>query len=139
MAGVNKVTLVGNLGNDPEVNVLENGVKVAKFSLATSESYKDKNTGERIVLTEWHQITLWRSLADISENYLKKGSQIYLEGKLQTKSYQDKEGNTRYSTSIIAHNLTMLDKKTSSEEDLTVSGNENISGSEMSNNDDLPF
>jgi len=108
MAGVNKVILVGNLGKDPEVRSLENGVKVARFSLATSETYKDKNTSERITQTEWHNIVLWRSLAEIAEKYLTKGSQVYIEGKLQTRSYQDKDGITKYATEIVGQNLTML-------------------------------
>ena len=98
MAGVNKVILVGNLGRDPEVRTLESGVKVARFSLATTESYNDRNTGQRVDQTEWHNIVLWRRTAEIAEKYLKKGNQVYLEGKLQTRSYQDKDGITKYST-----------------------------------------
>jgi single-strand DNA-binding protein len=110
MAGVNKVILVGHLGKDPEVRSLENGAKVANFSLATTESYKDKNTGERIDNTEWHNIVVWRGLADVAERFLKKGSLVYIEGKLQTRSYE-KDGVTRYSTDIQARELTMLGKK----------------------------
>jgi single-strand DNA-binding protein len=110
MAGVNKVILVGHLGKDPEVRTLENGAKVANFSMATTESYKDKNTGERVDNTEWHNIVVWRGLADVAERFLKKGSLIYIEGKLQTRSYE-KEGVTRYSTDILARELTMLGKK----------------------------
>ena len=105
---VNKVILVGNLGKDPEVTSLESGVKVASFSIATSESYKDKNSGEKITKTEWHNITLWRGLAEVAEKYLNKGSQVYIEGKLQTRSYEDKEGVTRYRTDIVGSNMTML-------------------------------
>lgn len=108
MAGVNKVILVGNLGKDPEVRALETGVKVARFSLATTESYKDRNTGERVDQTEWHNIVLWRGLAEVSERYLKKGSQVYIEGKLQTRSYEDKDGVTKYSTEIVGQTMTML-------------------------------
>ncbi len=108
MAGVNKVILVGNLGREPEVRALESGVKVARFSLATTESYKDRNTGERIDQTEWHNIVVWRGLAEIAERYLHKGSQVYIEGKLQTRSYEDKDGITKYSTEIVAQNMTML-------------------------------
>ena len=86
MAGVNKVILVGNLGKDPEVRHLENGATVANFSLATTESYKDRNTGERRDQTEWHNVVLWRGLADIAEKYLKKGSPVYIEGKSRTRS-----------------------------------------------------
>lgn len=108
MAGVNKVILVGNLGRDPEVRALESGAKVARFSVATTESYKDRNTGERIDQTEWHNIVLWRGLAEVAEKYLKKGSQVYIEGKLQTRSYEDKDGITKYNTDIIGQNMTML-------------------------------
>ena len=108
MAGVNKVILVGNLGKDPEVRHLESGVMVANFPLATTESYRDRNTGERRQVTEWHNVVLWRGLAEISEKYLKKGNQVYIEGKLRTRSWQDQEGNTRYTTEVIADNMTML-------------------------------
>ena len=94
MAGVNKVILVGNLGKDPEVRHLENGAAVANFSVATTESYKDRNTGERRDQTEWHNVVLWRGLAEVAEKYLKKGSQVYIEGKIRTRSWEDKEGNT---------------------------------------------
>ncbi len=108
MAGVNKVILVGNLGKDPEVRHLESGVMVANFPLATTESYRDRNTGERRQTTEWHNIVLWRGLAEISEKYLKKGNQVYIEGKLRTRSWQDQEGNTKYTTEVVADNMTML-------------------------------
>jgi single-strand DNA-binding protein len=109
MAGVNKVILVGNLGKDPEVRALETGVKVCRFPIATSESYTDKG-GQRVDQTEWHNIVLWRGLAEISEKYLKKGNQVYIEGKLQTRSYE-KDGITRYSTEIVANQMTMLGSK----------------------------
>ena len=108
MAGVNKVILVGNLGKDPEVRHLESGVMVANFTLATSESYKDRTTGERKQVTEWHNIVLWRGLAEVAEKYLKKGNQVYVEGKLRTRSWNDQEGNTRYTTEVVADNMTML-------------------------------
>lgn len=108
MAGVNKVILVGNLGKDPEVRHLESGVMVANFTLATTESYKDRNTGERRQVTEWHNVVLWRGLAEVAETYLKKGNQVYVEGKLRTRSWTDQEGNTRYTTEVIADNMTML-------------------------------
>jgi single-strand DNA-binding protein len=111
MAGVNKVILVGNLGKDPEVRHLENGAVVANFSMATSETYKDKN-GERQTQTEWHNIVLWRGLAEIAEKYLRKGNQIYIEGKLRTRSWDDKEGVTRYTTEIVGDQMTMLGSKT---------------------------
>jgi single-strand DNA-binding protein len=107
MAGVNKVILVGNLGKDPEAITFDNGVKKVSFSLATSESYKDKE-GNRIDQTEWHNIVLWRGLADIAEKYLTKGSQVYIEGKIRTRSWDDKDGNKRYTTEINADNLIML-------------------------------
>lgn len=110
MAGVNKVILVGNLGKDPEVRYLENGTAVANFPLATSESYKDKD-GNRIDQTEWHNIVVWRKLAEIAENFLKKGSQIYVEGKLRTRSWDDQQGNKRYTTEVVADNFTMLGRK----------------------------
>lgn len=115
MSGVNKVILIGHLVKDPEVRTLENGNKVVNFSLATSESYKDKNSGERVDKTEWHNIVLWKGLADIAERYLNKGSQIYLEGKLQTRSYEDKDGNTRYTTEIVGQQMTMLGSRSDSE------------------------
>ncbi len=107
MAGVNKVILIGNLGRDPEVRHLESGASVASFSIATTESYKDRNTGERRDVTEWHNIVLWRGLADIAEKYLKKGSTVYIEGKLRTRSWE-KDGVTRYTTEIVGDNMTML-------------------------------
>ncbi|MBB6612950.1 single-stranded DNA-binding protein [Pontibacter sp. Tf4] len=107
MASVNKVILIGNLGKDPEVRHLEGGVAVARFPLATSESYKDKN-GQRVEKTEWHNIVLWRGLAEVAEKFLKKGQSVFIEGKIRTSQYQDKEGNQRYSTEIVADNMTML-------------------------------
>lgn len=107
MSGVNKVILIGNLGKDPEVRHLESGVAVASFSLATSESYKDRTTGERKTITEWHNIVLWRGLAEIAEKYLKKGDQVYIEGRLRTRSWESESG-TRYTTEIVGDNMTML-------------------------------
>ncbi len=107
MASVNKAILVGNLGKDPEVRHLEGGVAVARFPIATSETFKDKN-GEKQERTEWHNIVVWRGLAEVAEKYLKKGQSVYIEGKIRTNNYQDKEGIQRYSTEIVADNLTML-------------------------------
>src|SRR6478752_2406601 len=107
MSGVNKVILVGRLGKDPEVRNLENGATVANFTMATSESYKDKTTGDKKEITEWHNIVLWRGLAEISQKYLHKGDMVYIEGKLRTRSWE-KEGVTRYTTEIVADNMTML-------------------------------
>src|SRR4051812_14958826 len=101
MRGINKVILVGNLGKDPEVNHLEGGITVAKFTLATSEPYNDKN-GNKVDQVEWHNIVCWRKLAEIAEKFLKKGSAIYVEGKLRTRSYTDKENIKRYFTEIVA-------------------------------------
>ena len=110
MAGVNKVILVGNLGKDPEIRHLDNGVAVANFSLATTESYTNKQ-GERVNQTEWHNVVLWRGLADIAEKYLKKGNSVYIEGKIVTRKWEDKDSNTRYSTDIVADKMTMLGSK----------------------------
>ena len=111
MAGsVNKVILIGNLGKDPEVRHLENGAIVANFSIATSEVYTDKTTGEKKETTDWHDIVVWRGLAEIAEKYLKKGYKVYVEGKLKKRSWQDKEGNTRYSTEVIADEMTILSR-----------------------------
>ena len=107
MAGVNKVILLGNLGRDPEVRHLDNGRAVANFSIATSETYKNK-TGERVTTTEWHNVVLWTPLAEIAEKYLKKGIQVYIEGKLTSRSYQDKEGVTKYITEVVGREMTLL-------------------------------
>ena len=115
MAGVNKVILVGNLGKDPEVKYLDNGVAVANFSLATTENYKNKE-GEKVSQTEWHNIVLWRGLAEIAEKYLKKGASVYIEGKIKTRKWEDKDGVTRYNTEILTDNMTMLGGKRDSKE-----------------------
>ncbi len=111
MAGINKVILIGRLGRDPELKYTPDGVPVATFSIATSEEWKDKNTGEKQERTEWHRIVAWRKLGEICGEYLRKGSQIYLEGRLQTRSWDDRDGNKRYTTEIIAINMQMLDSK----------------------------
>ncbi|UKN03818.1 single-stranded DNA-binding protein [Paracrocinitomix mangrovi] len=112
MAGsVNKVILIGNLGKDPEVRYLENGVSVARFPLATSESFTDKNTGEKREITDWHNIVLWRGLAKVAESYLKKGMKVYIEGKLKTRSWQGEDQQMRYTTEIVADQMTMLSGK----------------------------
>ncbi len=110
MSGVNKVILVGNLGKDPEIRHLEGGVSVARFSLATNEYYKDKQ-GARVERTEWHNITAWRGLAEVAEKYLKKGQMVYVEGKLRTRQYQDKDSLTHYVTEVVVDELTMLGGK----------------------------
>lgn len=112
MAGsVNKVILIGNLGKDPEVRVLENGTKLVRFSIATSETYNDKATGERREVTDWHNIVVWRALAEVAEKYLTKGQKVYVEGKLKTRSWQDESGVTKYATEVVADNFTMLTPK----------------------------
>jgi single-strand DNA-binding protein len=150
MAGVNKVILVGNLGKDPEVRHLENGAVVANFSVATSESYKDKN-GERQTQTEWHNVVLWRGLAEIAEKYLKKGNQVYIEGKLRTRSWDDKDGVTRYTTEVVGDNMTMLGSKSdnnsgggtpTTDQKANNSSNSNKEETEIEEadeSDDLPF
>jgi single-strand DNA-binding protein len=147
MAGsINKVILIGNLGKDPEVRHLENGACVANFSIATSENYKDRKTGEKVSQTEWHNIVIWRALAEIAEKYLKKGDKVYIEGKLKTRSWQDQEGKNRYTTEVIADNLTMLGKspenKTSVENNNPIADKPAVQNDDFSapdESDDLPF
>lgn len=137
MAGVNKVILVGNLGKDPETRRLDSGVAVTQFSLATSESYKDKS-GQRVDQTEWHNVVLWRGLAEVAEKYLKKGDQIYLEGKLKTRTWE-KDGIKRYSTDIVADNMTMLGKKRDGAISSTSAVEESMPEITEGPEDDLPF
>jgi len=106
--GINKVILIGNLGNDPEVRYTASGSAVANVSLATSESWRDKESGEQQERTEWHRIVFFGRLAEIVAEYLRKGSQIYIEGRLQTRKWQDKEGNDKYTTEIVANEMQML-------------------------------
>ncbi len=106
--GVNKVILIGNLGNDPDIRYTASGAAVANISLATAESWKDKNTGEQQERTEWHRIVFFGRLAEIVGEYLRKGSQIYVEGRLQTRKWEDKEGKDRYTTEIVANEMQML-------------------------------
>jgi len=107
---VNKVILVGNVGKDPEVRYLEGGTAVCSFPLATSETYRNRD-GDRVTTTEWHNIVLWRGLAEIAEKYVRKGSQLYIEGKIRTRSWDDREGNKRYTTEVIADTMQMLGKR----------------------------
>ena len=109
--GVNKVTLIGNLGNDPEVRYGASGNAVANVSLATTESWRDKDSGEQQEKTEWHRVVFFGKLAEIVGEYLKKGRQVYVEGRLQTNKWQDKEGNDRYTTQIVANEMQMLGSK----------------------------
>lgn len=108
---INKVILIGNLGRDPEVRRLENGATVAKITIATNESYKDRNSGEWVTLTEWHNVVLWRALAERAENQLKKGAQVYLEGKLTHRKYQDQDGKDRYITEVVANTFRLLGRR----------------------------
>jgi single-strand DNA-binding protein len=109
--GVNKVILIGNLGKDPEVRYSPNGGAIANITLATSESWKDKNTGEQVDKTEWHRVVFFRRLAEIAGEYLKKGSKVYIEGKLQTRKWQDQNGQDRWTTEVVANEMQMLDSK----------------------------
>ncbi|MBX2931389.1 MAG: single-stranded DNA-binding protein [Chitinophagaceae bacterium] len=142
MRGVNKVMLIGNLGKDPHVDYLEGNIGVAKFPLATTETYKDRN-GKLISQTEWHTIVLWRGLAELAAKYLHKGSLVYLEGRLRTRSWEDKEGNKKFATEIIGDNLIMLDKRNESSQsgsdiDEGFAGN-NDAGAMPETDENLPF
>lgn len=110
MAGVNKVILVGNLGKDPEIRNLDQATKVASFPLATTEVFRDK-TGNKVEQTEWHNVVLWRNLADVAEKYLRKGNTVYIEGKIRTRSWEDKDGVKKYFTEIVADTMNMLGGK----------------------------
>ncbi|MEO7313764.1 MAG: single-stranded DNA-binding protein [Ginsengibacter sp.] len=110
MQGVNKVILIGNLGKDPEIQFLEGNIAVAKFSLATSEKFKDKE-GKVFTQTEWHNIVVWRGLAEMAQKYLQKGNRVYLEGRLKTRYWEDKDHRRNTVTEIIADNLVMMDRK----------------------------
>lgn len=137
MNGVNKAILIGNLGKDPEVHTLESGVKVTRFSMATTETYKNKN-GEKVDQTEWHNIVLWRGLAEVAEKFLKKGNQIYLEGRIRTRAWDDKDGNKRYTTEIQGDNMTMLGGKRD-DSSPQPSKAEEPPAPEPTAEDDLPF
>lgn len=139
---INKVILVGNVGKDPEVRYLEGGAAVARFTLATSETYKNKS-GEKITQTEWHNIVLWRNLAEIAEKYVKKGQQLYIEGRIRTRSYEDKDGVQKRIVEIQGDNMQMLGRR---QEDATVADAaeknivpDDISPAPAAGDDDLPF
>ena len=137
---INKVTLVGRVGKEPEVKHLENDLTVANFSMATSESYKNKN-GDKVENTEWHNIVLWRGLAKVAENYLKKGDLVYIEGKIRSRSYDDKDGVKCYVTEIYGDSMTMLSSKPKGNETKPaeeVNGGFDSFGS-PSTMEDLPF
>ncbi len=153
MAGVNKVILVGNLGRDPEVRHFESGRAVANFSIATSETYKNKE-GEKVTHTEWHNVVLWTPLAEIGEKFLKKGSQVYIEGKLTTRSYDDKDGVKKYITEVVGREMTLLGRPSDSPGGVSNAGSDSSSVAEPITNtpatsetpsgdnsevDDLPF
>ena len=137
MAGVNKVILIGNLGRDPELKYLEGNVARVSFSLATSDSYKDK-AGNRVDQTEWHNIIMWRGLAESAEKLLKKGTQVYIEGKLQTRQWNDKDGNKRNITEIVAESFNILQRR-----DAGTNPNTNEGGNDTSfdkqDSGNLPF
>ena len=113
MAGINKVIIVGNLGNDPEIRTMPNGEVVANITVATSESWNDKNTGERREVTEWHRIVFYRRQAEVAGEYLRKGSKVYVEGRLKTRKWQDQNGQDRHTTEIQGDVLQMLDSRQS--------------------------
>lgn len=115
MSGINKVILVGHLGKDPEVRYLEGGVSVTSFPLATSETFN--KDGRKVEQTEWHNIVMWRGLADVAVKFLQKGKLVYIEGKLRTRSFEDKEGIKKYTTEIVAENFTLLGRKSDFELD----------------------
>ena len=136
MASVNKVIVLGNLGKDPELRHLPNGDAVCNFSLATTESWKDKN-GDKKEQTEWHRVTLFKKLAEIAAQYVKKGNPLYVEGKIQTKKWQDKEGNDRYTTEIVADKIQLLGGRQSETPDVPVA--RKSGGSVAIMDDDIPF
>ncbi len=145
MRGVNRVILIGNLGKDPDVQYLEGNIGVAKFSLATTETYKDRG-GKLVSQTEWHTVVLWRGLAELAQKYLHKGSLVYIEGRLRTRSWEDKEGNKKFATEVVGDNLIMLDKRGEGHGFSGINHSDNLEG--ISNADippigeaseDLPF
>jgi single-strand DNA-binding protein len=135
MSGINKVILVGHLGKDPEVRQLEGGVSVASFPLATSETFN--KDGKKVEQTEWHNIVLWRSLADVAAKFLQKGKLVYIEGKLRTRSFEDKEGVKKYTTEVVAENFTMLGRKTDFEQEIPPRAG--VKAEEGSENDDINY
>ena len=143
MRGVNRVMLIGNLGKDPEVQVLEGNIAVAKFPLATTETFKDRS-GKLVSQTEWHTVVLWRGLAELAQKYLHKSSLVYIEGRLRTRSWEDKDGNRKFATEVVGDNLIMLDKRADSSGSASqqTDSSENISSGESSVGDpseNLPF
>lgn len=140
MAGINKAILVGRLGSDPEVRYTPSGVAVANFSIATSDEWKDKDTGEKKERTEWHRIVAWRRLGEICGEYLAKGRQVYVEGRIQTRSWEDKDGNKRYTTEIVATDIQFLGGRDSSDTARPqVSTTKDFQGVPGPEDDDIPF
>ena len=137
MSGVKKAIILVNIGKDPEIIKLDDGRAVANFSIATSESYKNK-AGEKVTNTEWHNIVLWSPLAEIAENYLKKGSQVYIEGKISNRSYEDKEGVKKYISEVVGRDITLLGRAPESQQQNDSSSTEN-DNPEAVQEDDLPF
>ncbi len=137
MSGVNKVIILGNLGRDPEVRYSQNGGAIASITVATSESWKDKNTGQKQEKTEWHRVVAFKRLAEIMGEYLHKGSKVYIEGKLQTRKWQDKDGNDRYTTEIVANEMQMLDSRGGAQDAHNQSDGYQPQGGDF--NDDPPF
>ena len=140
MSGINKVILVGHLGKDPEVRHLEGGVAVASFPLATSETFN--KDGRKVEQTEWHNIVMWRGLADVAAKFLQKGKLVYIEGKLRTRSFEDKEGIKKYTTEVVAENFTMLGRKTDFEPEYSQRQTVKTTDTDNYRNndaDDLPF
>jgi single-strand DNA-binding protein len=127
MRGVNRVMLIGNLGKDPDVQFLEGNIGVAKFPLATTETFKDRS-GKLVSQTEWHTVVLWRGLAELAQKYLHKGSLVYIEGRLRTRSWEDKEGNRKFATEVVGDNLIMLDKRTDSSGSSSLHGEPGVEG-----------
>lgn len=140
---LNRVELIGNLGQDPELRNTPQGVSVCTLKIATSESYKDKNSGEWKDVTEWHKVVLWENLAEYAAKSLKKGSKVFTEGKLKSRSYEDKDGITRYVTEIYGNSLIILDPKSSStstySKDESSSNLNNTASSTEDEDDDIPF
>ena len=153
--GLNKVMLIGNLGNDPEIRHTNSGMAVATLSLATAESWKDRDSGETRDKTEWHRVVFFGRVAEVAEQYLRKGSQIYIEGRLQTRKWQDRDGNDRYTTEIVGNDMQMLgggrksatdenfkdpeDTHSSSDSPREVSSSGGTAGSNTFIEDDIPF
>lgn len=141
MAGVNKVILVGRLGSDPEVRYTQQGSAVANFNIATSENWTDKN-GEKQEKTEWHKIVVWGKVAELCSQYLSKGRQVFVEGRLQTRQWEDKDGGKRYTTEVVANTVQFLDRgqdKNNSTADAPYSGGPDLAAPSISADEDIPF